>query len=60
MKVYSTVLATSASATADLLDAFVPGAQLGVEEVLDIDEDACRHGILDARLYHSKVVPVAR
>jgi predicted polyphosphate/ATP-dependent NAD kinase len=57
VKVYSAVFATSAAAAAALLDAFVEGAELGEEEVLDIDEEAFRHGVLDARLYGYLRVP---
>jgi predicted polyphosphate/ATP-dependent NAD kinase len=57
VKVYSAVFATSTAAAAALLDAFVLGAELGEEEVLDIDEEAFRHGVLDARLYGYLRVP---
>jgi predicted polyphosphate/ATP-dependent NAD kinase len=57
VKVYSALFATSAAAGADLLDAFVLGAELGEEEVLDIDEEAFRQGRLDARLYGYLRVP---
>jgi predicted polyphosphate/ATP-dependent NAD kinase len=56
-KVYSAVFATSAPAAAALLDAFVIGADLGEEEVLDIDEEAFRQGSLVARLYGYLRVP---
>jgi len=57
VKVYSALFATSAAAAAALLDAFVLGAELGEEEVLDIDEEAFRQGRLDARLYGYLRVP---
>jgi predicted polyphosphate/ATP-dependent NAD kinase len=57
VKVYSAVFATSPAAAAALVDAFVLGAELGEEEVLDIDEEAFRHGVLDARLYGYLRVP---
>jgi predicted polyphosphate/ATP-dependent NAD kinase len=40
VKVYSSVFAYSPRAAAELLDAFVAGADVGEEEVLDIDEDS--------------------
>ena len=57
VKVYSAIFATSVAAAAALLDAFVLGAEVGEEEVLDIDEEAFRQGRLDARLYGYLGVP---
>ena len=61
VKVYSAVFAYSPRAAAELVDAFVDGADLSEEEVLDIDEDAFREGRVDARHYGFLLVPeVAR
>jgi predicted polyphosphate/ATP-dependent NAD kinase len=60
VKVYSAVFATSVAAAAELLDAFVSGAELGEEEVLDIDEEAFRQGRLKSRLYGYLRVPELR
>lgn len=59
VKVYGSVFALSARAAAAMLDAFVEGAEVSEEEVLDIDEKAFRRGILDARLYGYLLVPNA-
>lgn len=59
VKVYSAVFAYSPLAAAELLDAFVAGADVGEEEVLDIDEDAYREGRVDARHYGYLLVPEA-
>ncbi|MBT8078906.1 MAG: ATP-NAD kinase family protein [Gammaproteobacteria bacterium] len=57
VKVYSSVFAYSPRAAAELLDAFVQGADLAEEEVLDIDEKAFREGRVDARHYGYLIVP---
>lgn len=57
VKVYSAAFANSVHGAASLVDAFVDGADLTEEEVLDIDEDAFRRGVLDARLYGYLLVP---
>ncbi len=59
VKVYSAVFATSARAAGALLDAYIDGAEVIEEEVLDIDEEAFRRGILDAKLYGYLLVPKA-
>ena len=58
VKVYSSVFAYSPRAAAELLDAFVDGAEVAEEEVLDIDEEAYRAGHVDARHYGFLLVPV--
>lgn len=58
VKVYSSTFAYSPIAAAELLDAFVAGADVAEEEVLDIDEDAYREGRVDARHYGFLLVPV--
>ena len=58
VKVYSSTFAYSPLAAAELLDAFVAGADVTEEEVLDIDEDAYREGRVDARHYGFLLVPV--
>ncbi len=57
VKIYSAVFAYSPRAAAELVDAFVEGADLTEEEVLDIDEDAFRAGRVDARHYGWLLVP---
>ena len=57
VKIYSAVFAYSPRAAAELVDAFVDGADLTEEEVLDIDEDAFREGRVDARHYGFLLVP---
>ena len=57
VKIYSSVFAYNARAAAELLDAFVDGAGITEEEVLDIDEDAYRNGRVDARHYGFLLVP---
>ena len=57
VKVYSAAFANSVHGAASLVDAYVDGADLAEEEVLDIDEEAFRHGVLDARLYGYLLVP---
>ena len=57
VKVYSSVFAYSPRAAAELLDAFVAGAGVAEEEVLDIDEDAFRAGRVDSRHYGFLIVP---
>ncbi len=61
VKVYSSVFALSPRAAAELLDAFVVGADVAEQEVLDIDEDAFRDGRVESRHYGFMLVPeVAR
>lgn len=57
VKVFSSVFAVNARAAAEMVDAFVEGANLAEEEVLDIDEDAFREDRLASRLYGYLVVP---
>jgi len=58
VKVYSAVFAYSPRAAAELVGAFVAGADLTEEEVLDVDEDAFRAGKLDS-LHQSERLPQA-
>jgi len=58
VKIYSSVFAFSPRAAAELLEAFVAGADVHEEEVLDIDEDAFRDGRVDSRHYSFLLVPV--
>jgi predicted polyphosphate/ATP-dependent NAD kinase len=60
VKVFSSVFAVSARAAAEMVDAFVDGADVTEEEVLDIDEDAFREDRLASRLYGYLVVPEVR
>jgi len=57
VKVFSAVFAFSTRAAAEMVDAFIEGADVTEEEVLDIDEDAFREGRLDSRLYGYLTVP---
>lgn len=57
VKVYSSVFALNPRAAASMVDAFIEGAELNEEEVLDIDEEAFRRGVLDAKLYGYLLVP---
>lgn len=57
VKVFSAVFSYSARAAAELVDAFVRGAETTEEEVLDIDEDAFRDNRLASKLYGSLLVP---
>ena len=57
VKVFSSVFAFSTRAAAEMVDAFVGGADVTEEEVLDIDEDAFREGRLDSTLYGYLSVP---
>ncbi|UCG71928.1 MAG: ATP-NAD kinase family protein [Chromatiales bacterium] len=57
VKVYSAVFAYSPRAAAALLDAFIRGADVAEEEVLDIDEDAFRAGRVESRHYDFLLVP---
>ena len=57
VKVYSSVFALNPRAAASLVDTFLDGTELDEEEVLDIDEEAFRHGVLDAKLYGYLLVP---
>jgi predicted polyphosphate/ATP-dependent NAD kinase len=57
VKVYSAVFAYSPRAAAALVDAFVSGADCTEEEVLDIDEEAYRHGRVESLHYGFLLVP---
>ena len=57
VKAYSSVFAFSPRAAAELLDAFVEGADVAEEEVLDIDEAAFRGGLVASRHYAFLLVP---
>ena len=58
VKVYSSVFALNPRAAASMVDSFIEGVETSEQEVLDIDEDAFRKDILDARLYGYMRVPV--
>jgi predicted polyphosphate/ATP-dependent NAD kinase len=60
VKVFSSVFAVSARAAGEMVDAFIEGAEVTEEEVLDIDETAFREGRLASRLYGYLLVPLAK
>ncbi|MEA3406599.1 MAG: ATP-NAD kinase family protein [Chloroflexota bacterium] len=60
VKVFSSAFALSARAAAEMVDAFVEGAEVTEEEVLDIDEEAFREDRLASRLYGYLLVPEVR
>lgn len=60
VKTYSAVFAVSPRAAAELVTAFLAGAGVTEEEVMDIDEEAFRHDRLATRLYGSLLVPDVR
>jgi predicted polyphosphate/ATP-dependent NAD kinase len=57
VKVYSGAFALSPRAAAEMVDAFVDGADITEAEVLDIDEAAFREGRLEADHYGYLLVP---
>jgi predicted polyphosphate/ATP-dependent NAD kinase len=60
VKVFSAAFAVNARAAAEMVDAFLEGAEMTEEEVLDIDEEAFRQDRLASRLYGHLVVPEVR
>ncbi len=59
VKVFSSVFAVNPEAAAEMVTAFLHGAPVTEQEVLDIDEDAYRDDRLDAQLYGALLVPDA-
>ena len=57
VKMFSSVFSINPRAAAEILDAFLRGADTLEKEVLDINEDSFRKGILDSRLYGFLRVP---
>ncbi len=60
VKMYSGAFAVSPSAAAEMVDAFLQGADVVEEEVLDIDEESFRNDRLESRLYGYLLVPEVR
>ncbi len=60
VKVYSAVFASSPEAAARVVnECSSRGCPLGLREVLDIDEEAFRSGILDVKLYGYMLTPIS-
>jgi len=57
VKMFSSVFALNPRAAAEMVDAFIKGTDTQEKEVLDINEDSFRKGILDSRLYGYLKVP---
>jgi predicted polyphosphate/ATP-dependent NAD kinase len=57
VKMFSSVFSINPRAAAEMLDAFLRGTGTLEKEVLDINEDSFRKGILDSRLYGFLRVP---
>jgi len=57
VKMFSSVFALNPRAAAEMVDVFVKGTDTQEKEVLDINEDSFRKGILDSRLYGYLKVP---
>ena len=57
VKVFSSVFATSPTAAAGMIDAFISGNGFLEQEVLDIDEEAYRNNRLSSSLYGYLMVP---
>jgi predicted polyphosphate/ATP-dependent NAD kinase len=60
VKVYSSVFALNPRAAAEMVDAFIEGAAVAEQEVLDIDEEAFRQDRLASRHYGYLLVPQTR
>ncbi|MFP4394343.1 MAG: ATP-NAD kinase family protein [Anaerolineales bacterium] len=60
VKVFSAAFALSARAAAEMVDAFIAGADVTEEEVLDIDERAFREDRLASQRYGYLLVPEIR
>ncbi len=60
VKIFSSAFAVSTRAAAEMVDAFLEGADVTKEEVLDIDEQAFREDRLASRLYGYLLVPEVR
>ena len=57
VKMFSSVFAINPRSAAEMLDAFINGTDTLEKEVLDINEDSFREGILDSKLYGFLKVP---
>ncbi|MFX1392706.1 MAG: ATP-NAD kinase family protein [Promethearchaeota archaeon] len=57
VKMFSSVFTLNPRAAAEMLDAFLNDTELLEKEVLDINEDSFRNGILDSSLYGFLKVP---
>ena len=57
VKMFSSVFAINPRSAAEMLDAFINGTDTLEKEVLDINEDSFRNGILDSKLYGFLKVP---
>lgn len=57
VKMFSSVFTLNPRAAAEMLDVYIRGADTVEKEVLDINEDSFRQGVLDSRLYGYLKVP---
>lgn len=57
VKMYSSIFTLNPKAAAEMLDAFLKGTDTIEGEILDINEDSFKKGILDSRLYGYLKVP---
>jgi predicted polyphosphate/ATP-dependent NAD kinase len=59
VKMFSSVFCLNPKAAAEMVEVFLKGSDTVEKEVLDINEDSFRNGVLDSRLYGYLKVPKA-
>ncbi len=57
VKMHSSVFANSPEEAADLVTSFIRNGSTREAEVMDVDEEAFRHGVVSARVYAMALVP---